>query len=268
VSDFHSMPLVQDFGPRRAARAAFIVRPMLACAAAIAAAAFTMTDARGDEPRWHDFPARRNFSSPRLGVLLSDIEAHLWPGHPYQSGELVNWAHEGTHGLNSNVHDYLRGNGNINAFYVGEGKAASVQRLFCPKAAVAQYVPAEFRDSTLSTYVLGMPAYANEPLYLLDEWTAYSNGTAVAIELSRLGYRLQERESVENMLEFSAFACGILMMIDERIPQYSDKDALAAFIGWGLRRAIDLGKAAQSIAGLASARGAQMIAALEAEFIE
>jgi hypothetical protein len=266
------MPLVQDFGPRRSARAAFAMPPLLACLAGIAAAAFAMSETRGVEPRWLAIPPAKEFAAPRLGELLPDIESRMPPGgHAYRNdADPINWAHETTHGLNSRIRNSVPNAGRVNAFYVGKGRAAVILEPRLRLSQIGPSVPAVFRDDTFGLYLVQMTAHwESNPLYVLDEWTAYQNGTQTGLELEGLGARnLGGRISAENMIEFSAFACCLLRLVESGDPSFADLDQLRSFIAFGVNRSLGLAAAAQSSREFSSPRLRRLVDAFLQEFAE
>lgn len=184
----------------------------------------------------------RPFNDPRFGKLGSDIQSRLPAGHPYlEPGEsMVNWAHESTHGINSRVRNAIAPNGRVNAFYVGSGRAFALREPNVSLAVVSRYVPQELRRAGFTNYLLEQQRYWNgQPLYVLDEWSAYLNGNAAGLELG-----LAEKTSTARMIEFCAYATAVVVAVEAHDPSYPDRELLAEFVASQLERSIDLAERA------------------------
>lgn len=245
------------FSPAR-----YAARIALLSLAALAAGALA-----GAAPGWVRVAPLRQVADPRLGKLLSDIESQMPAQHIYRDRDLVTWAHETTHGINSRVRNQLAaGTGRANACYVaGAGVAMLLPEPRLRKSQVAPLVAPEFRDSTYALYVAGQSAWDAEPLYLLDEWSAYANGTAVGLELAAAGqWRAGERsETTEHMLEFCGFAAALVAAVRQRDPAYPARAELVAFVRWQILRSVALARAAERCPDFDSPRAHTLRAAIE-----
>ena len=110
------------------------------------------------------------------------------------------------------------------------------------RAAVASYVPASLRGSRFGTYITGASSWDDTPLYIFDEWVAYTNGSEVAVNLARAGlWRYGWRDGVAGTLEFTAYALALGMAVEAGDPAYfRDHTQFRAFLAWNVRRAMDL----------------------------
>ena len=231
------------------------LRPLLwALQAAIALSALVGTVS--GEPEWQEAKPVRQVSDARLGRLLSDIESRMPAGHIYRDEDLVTWAHETTHGVNSRIRNERKAK---EALYCLGGRVAVF--MHAPQIRrqdLAAYIPSEFRSSTAFHYVtksvpwygpgMQIVGYDTNPLYLLDEWVAYTNGSAVGLELDAAGlWRGGDRcISVENMLMFNAYATALLTAIERHEPNYPDREKLTNFIGWHISRTLEVAEQAKS----------------------
>lgn len=172
-------------------------------------------------------------------------------GHIYATpGEsVVNLAHESTHGVNSRIRNYLAqqpGGAGVNAFFVGQDRGAFVLREpRIPLALVARYVPAECRGVSFNLYLVQQAGQWNEqPLYVLDEWTAYVNGAVVGLESGR-----PEAYELQQAIEFCGYATALLLCVERHDKTYSDKERinLEEFIGWQCGRVRALSQTARKI---------------------
>ena len=201
----------------------------------------------------------RQFADARLGVKLSDIESHLPAGHIYRDSDLVTWAHETTHGIHSRIRNqYARGH--ANGFYVLANRGITFTEPRCRKSAAARFIPAAWRDSTYGLYVAGQSAWDGEPLYVFDEWVAYTNGTEVGLELAERGLWRggQRSETTENMLEFCVFAGAVIWAVHERDPSYAELAKLTQFTAWNVERCLRLADEAEKYPAFITARARGM----------
>jgi hypothetical protein len=116
--------------------------------------------------------------------LLDDLECHLPAGHWYVSRDKINYAHEGTHGVNAEIRNAV-GRPNNAAYLLGD-RAWVMAEPETTLSVVARRVPASLRGGGYKLYLIKQRRYwNNQPLYLLDEWSAYRNGTLMGDEARR-----------------------------------------------------------------------------------
>lgn len=178
--------------------------------------------------------------------LLADIERHLPAryGTTYRDSDPVTWGHETTHGINSHLRNtgaYNPSGRKVNGFYVGDDKAIVLPEPPIRKSEVAPYIPQSLRGGRFGQYVTGQRAFENEPLYLMDEWTAYTNGGAVGVELAKAGqWRQGGRDAVAGVVEFTGYGFGVARAIEAKNPGYLDRNPdLKNFVAWQGLRAMD-----------------------------
>ncbi len=203
----------------------------------------TQATAAGFVTGWYTLPAVRNVDATRLGGILADIESRMPPGHGYSDSDLVTWAHETTHGINSRCRVSL--GARVNCFYCLNGHLGVFREPRLRKSTVCQYVPPNLRGDVWSLYMAGQQEWDDTPLYVLDEWIAYINGAAAGQQLypngSANGRSLTH--DVAHALEFSGYASALMRAIDAHDPSYPDRAKLASFIGWNIDRTLSLAKA-------------------------
>jgi len=126
---------------------------------------------------WIDVQPIRTVNIPGF---LGDIESHLKAGHPYKDRDLITWAHEGTHGINSNIRN---GYSRYGVAYVLHNTAFVSPEPDFKLSVVADAVPLHLRGISYNLYLISQQRYWNDqPLYILDELSAYLNGTKVGVE--------------------------------------------------------------------------------------
>lgn len=166
-----------------------------------------------------------------VGGTLGDVDAQLPAGHAYRDADRVTWTHEATHGVNARVRIEQRA---ANGFYL-RGERAFV----CPHPPltlreVAAAVPREHRGRVYGLYLVEASRHWNgSPLYVLDECTAYVNGSLAGLEL---GLKARSLYSFDNAIETWRYSRLAARLARER--GYSHADALDAFLDDFHRRGI------------------------------
>ncbi len=162
-----------------------------------------------------DVPVIQKNVSPSLGTVLGDIESRMPPGHIYRfPDDLITWAHETTHGLNSRVRNANYKPGTTpNAFYVLEGKALLLQE---PKGLllsdVARRIPTALRGKIYKLYMIDQQSGWNDrPLYMWDEWVSYANGTAARTDLDIV----PRSETVTYMWEMAVYGSYVAILASD-----------------------------------------------------
>lgn len=144
----------------------------------------------------------------------------------------VTYCHEATHMLNSRIRKAAGGN-RVNAFYVGGGMAVVLKEPGVQLRTVAGYVSPELRNSTYKLYFIEQAQHwNNEPLYVLDEWSAYCNGSQAARELGCDPHGTHERA-----IWFCHFADCVVKAVREHDPDYTQLQDLTEFVEWQKARA-------------------------------
>jgi hypothetical protein len=211
-------------------------------------------------PKWLEYPSVRNVTNYDSS-LLNDLESHLPKGHPYDESDRVTCAHECSHGINSYVRQKYSSQGKINAFYCFEDKAIVFSEPNTTLSEIAKVVPQSLRGLMYKNYVINMQSkklglspdpkngvcktlcskilrggWNNEPLYLMDEWVSYTNGTEVGLNLVANGKWKdgQRWDTVQFMMEFNNIALCLAYKVK------SNDNNFKAFMQWQLERTIKL----------------------------
>lgn len=146
-------------------------------------------------------------------------------------------AHETTHQINAQIRNSL--GTNYNAFYVGNNKSFAAIEPSIRKGQVAEFIPNSLRFVRFNLYVSGQTEWDKQPLYLIDEWISYLNGSKVDIEdLENKRYSEGWQDSVSGPLEFSIYCVALAMTIEKYDPSYWNSEKgqeLKRFINWGLK---------------------------------
>lgn len=179
-----------------------------------------------------DYPIQKQVD-PRLGAVLGDIESHIRETNHQMINwsDLVNCGHESTHLINS----HLRSKFGKPAFYCLGGKCWVIERPYITLRQIYSYVPMSMRTDRAYNYLVSQARdWNNEPLYCLDEWIAYTNGTAVKHDLKLWG----RGGTTQFMFEFNIFAIA-LCQAAHNDPKY-DHTQLKAFVKWNIERSFKL----------------------------
>lgn len=146
---------------------------------------------------WVTYTPLKN--TPDYGPIVTDIERHLPAKHSYRDADKITWAHEGTHGINSQ----LRSKYSQPGFYLLSNDAFTLAEPSTTIAAVAKKIPQSLRGRIYKLYCQDQQRYWNtQPTYLIDEWTAYFNGS-----LTRKAHKITGRaETVWHLMEMAVYA--------------------------------------------------------------
>jgi len=232
------------------------------------AAAITLADAKapaarltshkrnlpGDDVEWIRFPAQNDQSNPQWGDFLTDIAQHLPTqyGDHYSSNDRITHAHEATHGINSHLSNHSRdfrdladfaSEGPAYGFYVGHNQAILLSGPRVKLSQVAAMIPESLRGSRYQLYCIEQQKYFEDhPLYLFDEWVAYTNGASAGVELTEKNQLdMPRNDALIGPMEFSIYALGVAAAIQKHDPDYlRDNKQFRGFLAHELRRSIGI----------------------------
>ncbi|MHC4264355.1 MAG: hypothetical protein ACYSUK_00260 [Planctomycetota bacterium] len=187
----------------------------------------------GQEPDWWTFKPLRDYNRTDI---CADVDAHMPIGHQYRNDDKITWTHETTHAINSIIRGLCGETGNVNAFYVGKDRCIVLKE---PKnfklSTIAEMIPQKYRGHMYQLYLVDQQRWwNNEPLYVLDEWTSYCNGTQYAIEHN---YGLDRRAGdIQNTQIMTYFASVLWKAIEKYDPDYVDMERFKIFVTWQNKR--------------------------------
>lgn len=199
----------------------------------------------GDGVRWIDWPEQHTASGSGWGAVLTDIVRHLPRsyGDTYYDSDRITYGHETTHGINSHVRNYLNDTGErANGFYCLQDRAVVVVEPSIRKSRVAPYVPSGLRGSRFDLYITGSTSWDDTPLYVFDEWIAYTNGGEVGVDRVDRGLWAEGwRDGVAGQLEFTVYALALGMAVEEHDPAYFRSNTqFRELLAWNARRAMEV----------------------------
>lgn len=182
------------------------------------------------------------YRSSESGSVYGDVISHS-KDKPYgdQNGRLTN-VHETTHGINSYVRNSnSSGRGKINGFYVLEGRGVVLDEPRLTMEDAKRFVPQTLRADRWQLYMVQQLRHWNDtPTYICDEWVAYTNEAAAAVDDVRKGrYRSPNGMIVDGVygtLEFSIYTIGLCMAVKEKDPVYwQTNQQFKNFVIWELK---------------------------------
>ena len=143
--------------------------------------------------------------------------------------DLVTWTHEGTHGACVR----LPRRPGCHSIYCLEGRSVTIRHPRLTIGQVAAAIPVEERGQIFQLYMVDQRRdWDREPIYLVEEWTAYIHGTFARRQLG-----LVERQETErHAAEMERYCRAILALAARVDPDYPDAAKLAAFIEWNAAR--------------------------------
>jgi hypothetical protein len=197
----------------------------------------------GDDVQWIRFPAQNEEANADWGDFLTDIHRHLPSqyGDRYYSDDRITHAHETTHGINSHISNHLnRGEGIGYGFYVGNNRAVLLSGPRLKLSQVAAIVPESLRGSRYQLYCIEQQKYFEDhPLYLFDEWVAYTNGAHAGVELAQEDrLHLPRNDALIGPMEFCIYALALAAAAEKHDPDYlRDNKQFREFLAHELRRA-------------------------------
>lgn len=195
------------------------------------------------EPQFESWTKVRNVQNQALGKILQDIDSHMPAGHQYSANNKVTWAHETTHGVNSNIrnkYQLLEFEANtkrtINGFYCLEDRACVIQEPRTTIRSVASKIPQSLRGPSYQLYLVKQAGeWDDRPLYLFDEWIAYTNGSETGRELNHQGWYYELLQAHN----FNVYCMYLAIAIKESCPDYDDTQ-MKAFMMWNIERTFRL----------------------------
>lgn len=149
-------------------------------------------------------------------------------------------AHETTHEIQSvlrNAHG-----GRVNAFYLLNGKAVICKEPGVKISYVGKFCPAVLRSYRWPLYCEQQQQYwNNEPLYLVDEWSAYINGCAVSLEDKHAGKKEESTDAASGTLEMGIYSIAMAMAVEKYDQEYfKNNKQFILFMKYQWKRAHDL----------------------------
>lgn len=200
-----------------------IARLLLACALAFACLSVPANEPEFSflDPMWVE--------DAQLPPSLRCIEARLERNHDLRVEDQITWAHEGTHYIDARL-----SRSPVRAFYCLRGRVARFRNPRISITRVARATPPALRGKIYNTYLANpdkLRVWDDDPLYIVHEWNAYTNGSQVRKELGwdRRG------ETLAYMAEMGVYVSVLISLTELEDPTY-DLGPLVAFVRWNAAR--------------------------------
>lgn len=178
------------------------------------------------EPQWTNYPPK---NTTQRKSILTDVISHAGKGESYTTNDQCTVVHETTHGICKRKETEY-------GFYCLENRMCYVSDVNTTLATIAEQVPPSLRGQSYDLYLKKQQYYFNnDPIYLFDEWVAYTNGSACIIELTQQNkYREQRWDTILFMREFDVYALTLAYVTKPTDEQFKN------FLGWQLERTATL----------------------------
>ena len=182
---------------------------------------------QGPQDRLGFFPVPETKAFSHGSAAVQEIERRLPAVHPYWNECPVTWVHEGTHYINSSLTKDSSVSQGLYLLDVG-GLVLDCPRLTLAQIAAA--IPEGERRTIYATYLVTQRQWWDEsPLYLLNEWVAYGNGTACRKSLNWTGK--QRIDTVRFFLEMEIYIQHMVRLAAQD-PDYKGLHKLETFVAW------------------------------------
>lgn len=146
---------------------------------------------------------------------------------PYMQHGRPTSAHETVHDINSELREKK---GDRNGFYLTSGKGYVTMEPRIKLSDIRSKVPQSIRGHRYNLYLNNSPGWESQPLYIIDEWSAYIAGAEVYLEDVKLG-RLQEKtDQLYGPVEFSFYSLALCMVLEEKDPEFFKNPQFQLFI--------------------------------------
>lgn len=204
---------------------------------------------RDETVHWIKWTKARENVSYGYGPLIDDLESYViddkYAKQMRNRSDPGNWVHETTHLVNATFRNQIKKRTGIqfNSFYVFDGYAFSAPEPKVTLLQVADAVPKADRGDNYQHYLRkASSSRNNQPLFVLDEATAYCNCVLYQISVKK-----PDRTRCNAMNEFLAYADALIVAIETHDPKYAKLDRVKAYITWNKKRAEHLTKLHRSL---------------------
>jgi hypothetical protein len=183
--------------------------------------------------KWEFYDSLRPDLEPTgFGPVIDDLERHATAGHPMRNRrDPGNWAHELSHQVNSQIRE-----GRNNGFYVLKNRCLVLPEPNFTLDKVADAVAKKDRGPSYNLYLIKMVRWwRDEPLYVMDEATAYATGLEYAVVA---GHKDQSRRNSAN--EFVTYSRVLLETTKRLDSDYPELGVLEDYVNWNAARVSQL----------------------------
>lgn len=190
------------------------------------------------EPDWIDIEEEKQYDKDIPSV--NDLERRMPANHSYRDEDKCTHVHETTHGLHAKIRNkyYQDYDYEIQPLYVFDGKCCIIQN---PKAKMSDFnrkIPKSLVGGMYNLYLISQSSQFNdEPLYLMDEWVAYTNGPVAALEADM---RERNENNFYRMFEMGMYVYVMGMHCIDKFPSSEDLEQFRRFLIYNTDRMLDM----------------------------
>ncbi len=140
------------------------------------------------------------------------------------NGHRMTNAHETTHFIHSELRNYdvlsRKVSGLPAAFYIFPDKSFHSKQPKFARKEIEKYIPKSLRYSRFTTYFVNNRDWSDYPLYIIDEFVSYINGSIVALDDYNNKIPIQSTDPMVGPLEFAVYSVATCMAIRDKDPEY------------------------------------------------
>lgn len=174
-------------------------------------------------------PLRGNYP-PILKELYSRVDEPHRFRDPTDPTDLVTWTHELTHGASNQVWNKKGKQG----LYMLDGKGVILTHPDITMEQIARSISPDKRGKIYQLYLVEQRRWWNDsPIYLCDEWLAYTHG---AIAHKQMGWEDRRKDTYRSAREMESYVREMVKVIERRDPGYPEMDQLKKFVEYQSRR--------------------------------
>lgn len=187
------------------------------------------------------------FKDGKFGASMPYFH-EMYVGDKFQKkrggSDIMTQGHETCHGVNNDIANKAKGRDKNVGLYGLDDIGFVIDEPNTTIQAVARKVPQEWRGGICKVYDLYLvkqaASWGNRPLYLADEWFAYTAGSVIALQAAKAGDSDPNRWSeLQNAIYFNMF-----MAVEYSILRKND--AVFEMMTFNLKRVDEIFKASQS----------------------
>jgi hypothetical protein len=210
------------------------------------------------QPEPKPVPARKRFFTTRNVPVVNNFDMKDAYGQiisrcrtPQLDNQRMTNAHESTHF----IHSQLRNDDVLSrrvktfpgAFYIFPDKSFHIEQPKFLRKEIERYIPASLRFSRFNTYFGRNKSWAEYPLYIIDEFVAYINGSIVALDDHKNGQRVDSLDPMVGPIEFAVYSVATCMAIKDLDPEYWNNQEFQDFMYDTMKKSESIFKAGRNI---------------------
>ncbi len=191
-----------------------------------------------EPPFLHFDPAGADDSHGRLedcfSRLIPKYQTEVSKNDKFGPPDKPNVCHEATHYIISMLR-CATADENDDAVYIDHGRYLIFDHPKVTLTQVQTYLD-DYQKTHIRDVMETWEQWDKEPLYILDEWCAYCNGTICAKEVDAPAPRIAM--SRDHMIRCSVISEAFIKCIEDHDPTYKQLDDLKKFVAWQNKRSL------------------------------